>query len=278
MDALVNGEPGGVISIHDRGLQFGDGVFETIAVQSGEPLCREAHFARLEAGCRHLSITCPDRDLLEHEALRLCRAHESAVLKIVVTRGAGGRGYGLPEEITPNRIMTVHKRPDYPEVYYREGIPSYICARRLAHQPEFAGIKHLNRLEQVLLRAEIAATPCPEGVALDRYGNVIEGSMSNLFMVKNGKLFTPDLSRCGVEGVIRKSIIERHEAAGIETGIREIKLEELYEADEVFYCNSVIGVWPVRHIGNKVFNGIDTALEIMRKLTSDNVIAGTLCR
>ena len=273
MDALVNGEPGGVISIHDRGLQFGDGVFETVAVQSGEPLCREAHFARLEAGCRHLSMACPDRNLLEHEALQLCRAHEAAVLKIVVTRGTGGRGYGLPEEITPNRIMTLHERPDYPAVYYREGIPSYICARRLAHQPDLAGIKHLNRLEQVLLRAEITSTSCPEGVALDPHGNVIEGSMSNLFMVKNGKLFTPDLSRCGVEGVIRKSIIERYEAAGIKTGIREIKPEELYEADEVFYCNSVIGVWPVRCIGNKVFNGIDTALEIMKKLTSENVIA-----
>ena len=273
IDALVNGEPGGVLSIHDRGLQFGDGVFETIAVQSGEPLCREAHFARLEAGCRHLSIACPDRDLLEHEALQLCRPHEAAVLKIVVTRGAGGRGYGLPEEVTPNRIMTVHERPVYPAAYYREGIPSCICTRRLAHQPDFAGIKHLNRLEQVLLRSEIAATSCPEGVALDPHGNVIEGSMSNLFMVKDGKLATPDLSRCGIEGVIRKSIIERNEAAGNETGIREIKPEELYEADEVFYCNSVIGIWPVRRIGNKVFNGIDTALEIMKKLTSENVIA-----
>ena len=273
IDALVNGEPGGVISIHDRGLQFGDGVFETIAVQSGEPLCLEAHFARLEAGCRHLSIACPDLDLLEHEALRLCRARQAAVLKIVVTRGAGGRGYGLPEEVTPNRILTVHERPDYPAAYYREGIPSYICARRLAHQTELAGIKHLNRLEQVLLRAEVASTSCPEGAALDPYGNVIEGSMSNLFMVKNGKLFTPDLSRCGVEGVIRKSIIERNEAAGIETCIREIKPEELYEADEVFYCNSVIGVWPVRCIGDNVFSGIDTALEIMRQLTNDNLIA-----
>ena len=275
IDALVNGEPGGVISIHDRGLQFGDGVFETLAVRSGEPLCREAHFARLEAGCRHLSMACPDRDLLEHEALRLCRARDAAVLKIVVTRGAGGRGYGLPEGIAPNRIMTIHERPDYPAAYYREGITSYICARRLAHQPGLAGIKHLNRLEQVLLRAEIASTPHPEGVALDPCGNVIEGSMSNLFMVKNGKLFTPDLSRCGVEGVVRQSIIERDRAAGNQTGIREIKPEELYEADEVFYCNSVIGVWPVRRIGDKVFDGIDTALEIMRKLTSDNVIAGT---
>lgn len=273
MDALVNGEPGGVISIHDRGLQFGDGVFETLAVQSGEMLCREAHFARLETGCRHLSITCPNRDLLEHEASRLCRPFETAVLKIVVTRGTGGRGYQSPEDITPNRILTVHERPVYPAAWYREGIPSYICSRYLTHQPDLAGIKHLNRLEQVLLRSEVAATSYPEGVALDLYGNVIEGSMSNLFMVKNGTLITPDLSRCGIEGVIRKSIIEQNESAGIETAIREIKLDELYEADEVFYCNSVIGIWPVRSIGNQVFSGFDTTLEIMRKLTNDNIIA-----
>ena len=271
--ALVNGEPGSVISIHDRGLQFGDGVFETIAVQSGEMLCSDAHFARLEAGCRHLSITCPERSLLEREARQLCRSPASAVLKIVVTRGAGGRGYGLPEETTPNRILTIHERPVYPAAYYREGIPSYICAYRLSHQPELAGIKHLNRLEQVLLRSEVTATPCPEGVALDPDGNVIEGSMSNLFMVKNGALITPDLSRCGIEGVIRNSIIDYNESAGITTATREIKPEELYEADEVFYCNSVIGVWPVRNIGDKVFKSIDTTLEIMRNLTAGNVIA-----
>ena len=272
-DALVNGEPGSVISIHDRGLQFGDGVFETIAVQSGEMLCREAHFARLEAGCRHLSIACPDRNLLEHEAYRLCRSREAAVLKITVTRGTGGRGYGPPENISPNRIVTVHERPSYPAAYYREGIRSCICSRRLTHQPGLAGIKHLNRLEQVLLRAEVTAARCPEGVALDLHGNGIEGSMSNLFMVKDGKLLTPDLSRCGIEGVIRKSVIAQNEAAGIETAIREIKPEELYGADEVFYCNSVIGIWPVRSIGDKVFKSIDTALEIMRQLTNDNIIA-----
>ncbi len=273
IETLVNGEPGSVISVHDRGLQFGDGVFETIAVQSGEMLCYEAHFARLEAGCRHLSIVCPHRGLLEEEAYRLCRPFASATLKIVVTRGTGRRGYGYPEDISPNRILTVHERPSYPAAYYREGVPSYICSRRLTQQPHLAGIKHLNRLEQVQLRAEIAATPYPEGVALDQDGNVIEGSMSNLFMVKQGKLITPDVSRCGVKGVIRQLIIEQNKAAGIETTIRDIKPEELYEADEVFYCNSLIGIWPVRSIGNKDFGRFDTIQEIMRKLTTENIIA-----
>ncbi len=275
IDALVNGEPGDAISIHDRGLQFGDGVFETIAVQSGKLLCREAHFARLETGCRHLSIVCPDRNLLEREADRLCDSIASAVLKIIITRGTGGRGYQPPENISANRILSVHDWPIYPPAYYRQGIDSYICRRRIGHHPDFAGIKHLNRLEQVLLRREVAATPYPEGVVSDPYGNVIEGSMSNLFMVKNGKLITPDLSRCGVEGVIRKSIIELNESAGSETDIRAITREELFEADEVFYCNSLIGVWPVRRIGDKTFNSIDVSLELMRELTSDNRIAAS---
>lgn len=272
IDALVNGNPGGVISIHDRGLQFGDGVFETIAIQSGEMLCQDAHFARLEAGCNRLSIACPERSLLENEAHRLCRSLDAAVLKITVTRGAGERGYGPPENSSPNRIVTVHERPVYPPAYYREGIPSCICSRRLTYQLDLAGIKHLNRLEQVLLRREVIAARCPEGAVLDLQDNVIEGSMSNLFMVSKGQLITSDLSRCGVEGVIRNSIIRLNERAGIETGIRDIKLEEIYEADEVFYCNSVIGIWPVRSMGNKEYS-IDVAREIMRKLTFDNVIA-----
>ena len=273
IDALVNGKPGDVISVQDRGLQFGDGVFETIAVKSGELLCRKAHFDRLEAGCRHLSIVCPDRSLLEQETDRLCESLDSAVLKVVVTRGTGGRGFQPPENISANRILTVHKRPVYPSAYYNEGIESCICRRRITHHPDLGGIKHLNRLDQVLLRHEIAATPYPEGVVLDPYDNVIEGSMSNIFMVKQGKLITPDLARCGIAGVIRKSIIELNETAGAETGIRAIKPEELYEADEVFYCNSLIGVWPVRRIDHKVYNSIDASLEIMRKLMTDNLIA-----
>ncbi len=271
--ALVNGEPGSVISIHDRGLQFADGVFETIAVQSGEMLCGDAHFARLEKGCRHLSIACPDRGLLEREARLLSRSQASAVLKIVITRGAGGRGYAPSDNISPNRIITLHERPAYPASYYRAGIPSFICSRRVAHQPDLAGIKHLGRLEQVLLRAEVANTSCPEGVALDLDGNVIEGSMSNLFMVKNGRFVTPDLSRCGIEGVIRNTIIDYNNAAGIETAIREIKPEDLYDADEVFYCNSVIGIWPVSRINTKMFDNIDTALTLIKNLTADKVIA-----
>ena len=276
IDTLVNGIPGDTISIHDRGLQFGDGVFETIAVQSGKLLCREEHFTRLESGCRHLSITCPDRDLLKREADRLCESLPSAVLKIIITRGTGGRGYRPPENISANRILSVHQQPVYPSAYYREGIDSYVCGRRIDHTPDLAGIKHLNRLEQIILRREVTTTPYPEGVVLDHYDNVVEGSMSNIFMVKGGKLITPDLSRCGIAGVIRQSIIELDKAAGRETEVRTIACDELFEADEIFYCNSVIGVWPVKRIGNKALNGIDAGLGIMEKLIAEKCIAPVL--
>ena len=272
-EALVNGLPGSLVSVHDRGLQFGDGVFETIAVQSGVPLYLEAHLQRLQAGCNRLHIAAPERTLLEQEASRLCAAAQSGVLKIIVTRGTGGRGYQAPDTIPANRILTLHERPVYPQSFYREGIATFVCRRHLGDVPELAGIKHLNRLEQVLLRLEVAATPYPEGVVTDQRGNVIEGSMSNLFMVKHGKLLTPDLSRAGIAGVIRGAIIEQCAAAGIATGTRGIKLAELYQADEVFYCNSVIGIWPVRNIGATVFDSIDTALEIMTQLTDNNIIA-----
>lgn len=273
-EALVNGLPGSLVSVHDRGLQFGDGLFETIAVQAGTPLCLEAHLQRLEAGCKRLHIACPERTLLAREASRLCAAAQSGVLKIIVTRGTGGRGYQAPDTIAANRILTLHERPVYPQSFYREGIATFVCRRHLGDVPELAGLKHLNRLEQVLLRREVAATPYPEGVVTDRRGNVVEGTMSNLFMLKRGKLLTPDLSRAGVAGVVRGAIIQHCEAAGITTGVRAIKPEELYQADEVFYCNSVIGIWPVRSIGATVFDGIGKTLEIMRKLTDNNIIAG----
>ncbi|MCY4337513.1 MAG: aminodeoxychorismate lyase [Gammaproteobacteria bacterium] len=271
--ALVNGVPGGVISVHDRGLQFGDGVFETIAVQAGLPLCLEAHLQRLQQGCARLCIAVPEHALLQQEAQQLCVPVAAGVLKIIVTRGTGGRGYQPPAAISANRVLTVHERPVYPVAFYREGIRSYVCQRQLAIGSDLAGIKHLNRLEQVLLRQEVAATSCPEGVVTDPDGNVIEGSMSNLFMVKNGKLLTPDLGRAGVCGVVRGAIIKQRHVAGLAIEVKDIKLEELYEAEEVFYCNSVIGVWPVRSIGSIMFNSIDTALEIMRELTHANIIA-----
>lgn len=273
IDALVNGAPGAAVSLEDRGLQFGDGVFETVAVQDGEPLRLEAHLERLAAGCRRLFIPAPGRQALRAEARRLCRERVRAVLKIIVTRGGGGRGYAPAEDAVATRALILHDWPDYPAAYARDGVDTYICRQRLAHNPGLAGVKHLNRLEQVLLRREIAAAHYPEGLALDPLGNVIEGSHANLFMVKDKALVTPDLSRCGVAGVTRAAILDLSAAAGEKTSVRDLRPEELFEADEVFYCNSLIGVWPVRSINDKkTGHGGAVTRRLIEKLANDNYI------
>ena len=274
MRALVNGEPGDLISIHDRGAQFGDGVFETIAARDGGLLCWDEHFERLEAGCKRLSIPCPDQGLLRTEAQRLSASATLATLKITVTRGGAGRGYGPPAQAAANRVLALYDWPDYPAARAREGIRACVCRHRLAPNPALAGIKHLNRLEQVLLRQELAATECPEGVALDLSGRVIEGTMSNLLLIKDGALIAPDLSRCGVEGVIRRLVLALARAAGLDTSIRDVRLEELFEADEAFFCNSLIGVWPVRSIDNATYDHSDMTLALSGRLrAADRIVA-----
>lgn len=116
----------------------------------------------------------------------------------------------------------------------------------MSRQPLLAGLKHLNRLEQVLARAEWQDTEHAEGLMLDQAGRVIEGVFSNLFLVRDGVLITADLKRCGVAGVMRAELLFQAVSLGISTQITDIPLEQLQWADEVFVCNSVYGIWPVR--------------------------------
>ena len=108
-----------------------------------------------------------------------------------------------------------------------------------------AGLKHLNRLEQVLARAEWQDTAYAEGLLCDTSGRVIEGVFSNLFLIKDGELITPDLSRCGVAGVMRAEILQQAQSLGISQTVRDVSYAELVAADEVFVCNSLYGIWPV---------------------------------
>ena len=195
---LINGHISERLSAQDRGLQYGDGVFETIAVRQKELLCWEPHYRRLKTGCDFLGIDCPSSSLLINEAAQLEYNSELAVLKIIITRGQGGRGYRPPVPKTPaTRILGLYPWPDYPEENYIQGVKTKICQTRLGHNPQLAGIKHLNRLEQVLARSEWDQPEIAEGLMLDIDDNVIEGTMSNLFIIKDQKLMTPDLSQCG---------------------------------------------------------------------------------
>lgn len=250
---LVNGAAHDEITVLDRGFQYGDGLFETIKVTQAAPEFWDRHMARLAAGCERLGIPAPDPALLRRESMQLCANAQNGVLKIIVTRGAGGRGYNPPAAPTPNRIVALFPAPDYPESLAADGIRLCVCETRLADQPRLAGLKHLNRLEQVLARAEWRDEGINEGLMFDIADSLIEGTMSNVFLVRDGALHTPDLLRCGVKGILRGVVLELAQNLGIEAHVRRIGHDALSGADEVFVTNSVIGIWPVRQIEDRSY-------------------------
>ena len=250
---LVNGVETDCIPVNDRGFQYGDGVFETIEVSAGRPIFLTQHLARLSESCVRLKIPKPDTDQLTDEVCHICKQANQAVAKIIITRGVGGRGYRQPEMIQPTRVISLHPFPDYPQTYSEQGINARFCSARLGLNPMLAGIKHLNRLEQIMARAEWDDNTIQEGIMLDVNNRIIEGTMTNLFYVKNNVTYTSALQFAGVAGVVRGIVKELLKESYLTLVEHEFGKKTLYAADEVFVCNSIIGVWPVKQIGNVHF-------------------------
>jgi 4-amino-4-deoxychorismate lyase len=242
---LVNGIVEDCVASSDRGLLYGDGLFETIAVVDGLLQCWPRHLHRLQAGCDRLGLPAVDSTALLHECYALAGETAKAVLKVIITRGSGGRGYRVPDTAVATRIVQLHEWPYFPDACVEHGVTARVCNTRLGQQPALAGIKHLNRLEQVLARREWNNPDIMEGLLLDSSGYLIEGTMSNIFLVRDGKLLTPDLSRCGVAGIMRTRVLELADSLSIDAAILPVEVKDLREADEVFICNSLIGIWPV---------------------------------
>jgi len=239
MTTLVNGELTESISTLDRGLAYGDGLFETCSVRAGRPLLWSEHLQRLFLGCSRLNIPSPDLNQLRSEIDQLCQ-NRDGVLKIILTRGVGQRGYASVS-CQPTRMIsfTQQSRTESSEL---ERVTLRLCQSCLSINPILAGIKHLNRLEQVLARAEWEDAQIDEGIMLSALGDVVEGVSSNFFLVKNGCLLTPDLTQCGVAGVMRQKLLQEAEVLGLECCIKRLMLEDLQQADELLICNSVEGV------------------------------------
>ncbi len=242
---LVNGESKHSIDITDRGFQYGDGLFETLEVLNGKPLFWQQHLDRLQNGCKQLLIASPDSRLLYQEAVKVSAQTQQGVLKIIITRGSGGRGYRLPEVSQPTRLLSLHPKPEYPEYFYQQGINMRFCRHRLGLNPDLAGIKHLNRLEQVMARSEWQDSNIQEGLMSNIQGLVIEGTMSNVFLVKQNKIYTPVLNFSGVAGIVRGLVFDIARNLGIEIVETQITAKDIIQADELFMTNSVIGIWPV---------------------------------
>jgi 4-amino-4-deoxychorismate lyase len=251
---LINGLAGELIPASDRGLQYGDGLFETLAVVQGRPCQWQRHMARLSRGELALGFPPSNKSQIEQEALALCNGHERGVLKIILTRGSGGRGYAPPIPCSPRRLITLHPWPDYPQTWYTQGIDLALCRSRIGRNRQLAGHKHLNRLEQVLGRKECQDASVVECLMMDEREKVICGTQSNLFMLQDDTLYTPDLTHSGITGVVRERVIEIAQQLSIPLVIADLDRERLMNADAMFITNSIIGLCPVATLDKKPFD------------------------
>ncbi len=259
---LVNGAETDHIPYNDRGLQYGDGLFETIEVNAGHPVFLKQHLSRLQAGCLKLKLPTPEAKTLTDEIFRACKGSKQAVLKIIITRGIGGRGYRQPEAVSPTRIISLHPFPEYPAAYGEQGITARFCDTRLGLNPALAGIKHLNRLEQVMARAEWDDPGIQEGVMIDLNDCVIEGTMTNLFYVKDDILYTAALEFTGIAGIMRGLIVQLAAENRVSLIEKHYYKKDLLSADEAFFCNCLIGIWPIKQLGDVSFTIGDMTRQI----------------
>lgn len=250
MKYLINGQPETGISPLDRGLAYGDGVFRTLKMQAGRLLWWEDHFQKLRHDCAALDLVCPEQALLLGEIEVLAREWPDCVVKIIVTRGEGVRGYRPSVSALSTRIVTVSPLPDYAGCA-TNGVILRWCKLRLARQPALAGIKHLNRLENILARKEWDDPDIAEGLLCDDMDAVIGGTMTNIFLMRDGCVYTPDLSQSGIEGVARLRVLRAAEQHGIETKVQRLGTPDVLRADEVFLSNSIVGIWRVAQLDGR---------------------------
>ena len=245
---VVNSVVHSEVSALDRGLAYGDGVFRTFPARRGMPLHWSRQYAKLARDCTALRFTVPDAQSLAADVQTACGEAAYAAVKIVITRGVGERGYRYTGDERPTRIVHAQTRIEAPAAAQAEGVKVRLCSTRLSRQPALAGVKHLNRLENVLARAEWNDPQTAEGLMCDAEGNIIGGTMTNVFVVKDGVLATPRLDLCGVAGVTRERVLEAAGRLDVPCTVMTCTLKDVHRADEVFLVNSLVGVWPVREL------------------------------
>lgn len=253
---LVNGETCDHIAANDRGLAYGDGVFETLRVHRGHLPLLDYHLERMLAGLTVLRIPHPELDSLKDELSRAAKDQPNGVVKLTVTRGSGGRGYAAPARPIVTRIVQNFPAAEFVSSWRNDGLRAMFCKTPLDGPHALAGLKHLNRLPQVLAQLEVDAAHYDEGLMRDNEGRLIEGIRTNLFVRIQEQLVTPPVG-AGVNGVMRRLVLQVAESAGIETMERYISDAEFNHADEVFVTNAVAGVCPVRRIEDRAM-GIGT--------------------
>jgi 4-amino-4-deoxychorismate lyase len=253
----VDGIETSSVPADDRGLQYGDGVFETILVRNAVPRFLDLHLDRLERGLARLAIPFPNVSQLRADIARaLDRAPPLAILKLIVTRGtAERRGYAPCAGSTARRILSLWSTAPLPSL--EQGIELGVAQLRLPEPSPFAGLKHLNRLENVMAAAEAAATPAFESLLLSTAGHVVSGIACNCFLVQSGRLLTPPVDRVGVAGIIRQVVLREAQRLGIPANEQAVTLQDVFGSAAMFITNARIGVVPVKRVREHVFGMSD---------------------
>ncbi|ELW9546640.1 TPA: aminodeoxychorismate lyase [Klebsiella aerogenes] len=243
---LINGQQAEVLPISDRGLQFGDGCFTTARIRSGQVVMLNRHLKRLKAACERLFINFSQWELLADEMRQVALNHNEAVLKVIITRGSGGRGYSGMGCNTPTRVVSVSSYPAQYARWREQGIVLTLSPVHLGRNPSLAGLKHLNRLEQVLIRSHLEQTDADEALVLDSDGWLTECCAANVFWRKGSQVFTPRLDQAGVNGIMRQhcmDMLARSPFGVVEVSVRP---DALRDADEVLICNALMPLVPAR--------------------------------
>lgn len=249
---LIDGLPGLQIEALDRGLHYGDGLFETIACRGGHPRFLGLHLQRLDEGCRRLGIRLADLPGLSGQIRALAAAAPACIIKLILTRGsATARGYGVQGDERPRTVLLQYPWGTEDPVPWEQGVAVRTAQGRLGENPALAGLKHLNRLEQVLIRAEWADPGIQESLVFSSSGWLVSGTMSNVFLVRGNRLMTPALTLAGVRGVMRRVVMRAAQRGGLTVTEAALDAASLAAAEEIFLTNARIGIWPVRALDGR---------------------------
>ena len=236
----INGVAQNTISITDRSVQFGDGCFTTTRVVDGKISWINSHLQRLQQDAERLRLPAINWNILQDEMSQRVQQIKQGVLKVIITRGSGGRGYSSAACEHPTRILVLSEYPLHYHTWRTRGISLALSPIPLARNPWLTGIKHLNRLEQILVRMHLEQTDADEALVLDTAGMLVECCAANLFWRKKMDVFTPDLSQSGVDGIMRRRITEYLATLSYRLHYVTEPISTLANADEIIVCNALM--------------------------------------
>lgn len=256
---LLNGKAVAPDCFADRACQYGDGLFETLTVLDSVACQLHRHLARLFRGCDRLQLPLPDEVRLLEEIEQITSGCEKGVLKIILSAGESGRGYARPSPCRPTRILKLTGWPQSSLYNSARDLEVMRCKTPLGSQPLLAGIKHLNRLEQVLARNELTEA-FDEGLMFDAEGRPVSGIMSNLYLHSDQHWLIPAIDQAGIAGIVREIFLEQAAEQGVSYEVRPVSDSELLAADSLYMSNSLLGMRQIQRLDDHRFAAQSLAL------------------